>query len=205
MQDLVLASGSQYRAELLSRLGMEFRTFSPNIDESAFPGERPDLLAQRLADAKALAVMRMLSKPDGSTLTQAQSKTTLIIASDQVASVNKQLLGKPLTAQKACEQLKCMSGKSVQFHTSLHLLNVQSGSSFTSLDTSVATLRTLDKATISRYVSLDNPLDCAGSFKVESLGISLFESIDSSDPTALIGLPMISLCKGLRHFGWQVP
>lgn len=213
MQGLVLASSSQYRAELLSRLGVTFDTISPDIDESAHPGEPPDVLAMRLAQNKARAAVQLLEYGDqkqllehsGQKLQSRHPGPTLVIASDQLASVNAELLGKPLTQQRACEQLARMSGQHVLFHTSLHLLDLQSGTHFSALDITRAKLRSLDSATIRRYVEYEKPLDCAGSFKVESLGISLFESIDSVDPTALIGLPMIELCKGLRQFGWQLP
>jgi len=165
MQGLVLASSSQYRAELLSRLGITFDTISPDIDESAHPGEPPDVLAKRLAQTKALAAVQLLERR-GQKLQSRHPGPTLVIASD---------------------------------------LDLQSGTHFSALDITRAKLRSLDSATIRRYVEYDKPLDCAGSFKVESLGISLFESIDSVDPTALIGLPMIELCKGLRQFGWQLP
>ena len=115
------------------------------------------------------------------------------------------LIGKPLSHEKAAQQLSAMSGQSVTFYTSLHLLDWPSGSTYTALDITRATLRMLDAQSIERYLKTDKPLDCAGSFKVESLGISLFDSISSQDPTALIGLPMIELCRGLRHLGWNVP
>ncbi len=216
MQVLVLASSSQYRAALLQRLNRPFRTLSPNIDESARPGEAPAALASRLALEKALAVAKML-KPDDE---------ALIIASDQVASFNNRRIGKPGTVPVACEQLLGMSGQQVTFHTAVCVLpnkyvstglspkraneqaptgNPDQTQPFTALDTTVAHLRSLDPGEIERYVKADNPLDCAGSFKVEALGISLFKSVDSRDPTALIGLPMITLCDGLRQFGLTIP
>ena len=122
-----------------------------------------------------------------------------------MASTGDTLLGKPLHAGNACRQLASMSGQTVIFHTSLHLLDVQTRKCYTALDVTRATLRKLDDSSIARYVERDQPLQCAGSFKVESLGISLFESVTSEDPTALIGLPMIELCRGLRQFGLCIP
>ena len=215
MQALVLASGSQYRAELLTRLGIEFQVISPDVDESAHSGEMPAELAVRLAANKAEAARsRLLSLGDSQTgLSPSgampsgvlQNSHAIIIASDQVASTGNTLLGKPLHAENACRQLAGMSGRTVTFHTSLHLLHVQSHNCYTALDVTRATLRKLDTLTIARYVERDQPLQCAGSFKVESLGISLFESVISEDPTALVGLPMIELCRGLRQFGLQIP
>ena len=220
MQALVLASGSQYRAELLTRLGIEFQVISPDIDESARTDEPPAELAVRLAAEKAEAarnrLLSLLASGSGSLPSDALPSGALpsaampnphaiIIASDQVASTRNTLLGKPLHAENACRQLASMSGQTVTFYTALHLLDVQSHTCFTALDTTLATLRKLDASTIARYVERDQPLHCAGSFKVESLGISLFESVASEDPTALVGLPMIELCRGLRQFGLQIP
>ena len=225
MQALVLASGSQYRAELLARLGIEFQVISPDIDESARTDEPPAQLAVRLAAEKAEAAqIRLLSLrasrsgslPSTVLLSDAlpssaspsaakQNPPAIIIASDQVASTRNTLLGKPLHAENACRQLASMSGQTVTFYTALHLLDVQTHTCYTALDTTLATLRKLDASTIARYVERDQPLHCAGSFKVESLGISLFESVASEDPTALVGLPMIELCRGLRQFGLQIP
>ena len=215
MQALVLASGSQYRAGMLSRLGIEFQVISPDVDESAQAGELPADLAVRLAAKKAEAVRTTLVGSPGSPFEALQSRSlpsepcenlqAIIIASDQVVSTGSTLLGKPLNFANACRQLARMSGQTVTFYTSLHLLDVHSQKCFTALDVTRATLRKLDADTIARYVERDQPLQCAGSFKVESLGISLFESISSEDPTALVGLPMIELCRGLSQFGLQIP
>ncbi|MGQ7846262.1 Maf family protein [Granulosicoccus sp. 3-233] len=193
MQVLVLASGSRYRAELLQRLNLPFQQCSPNIDESALSGESPDALASRLAREKADA---------GRILTQADA---LVIASDQVAACQGERLHKPGSESGAREQLQQMSGHSVDFYTALCLLDTRSDHYFTALDRTTARLRQLRAEEINRYIAADQPLDCAGSFKVESLGISLFESVESQDPTALIGLPMIALCRGLRQAGVMVP
>lgn len=208
MQVLVLASGSQYRANLLKRLMLPFCQFSPDIDESAHSSELPADLAQRLARGKACAPslttwLNTQAENDDSTV--AQHDNPLIIASDQVASVNQILLGKPGTVDRARQQLHDMSGRKVTFSTALHMVNLTSGEHFSALDTTIAHLRKLSTAEINRYIDDDNPLDCAGSFKVEALGISLFESVESQDPTALEGLPLIAVCEGLRQFGVPVP
>lgn len=193
MQVLVLASGSRYRAELLQRLKLPFSQISPDIDETGKPGETPINLATRLAVEKAAAVHSLTSEP------------AFIIASDQVASLGSERLRKPGSVEAAQRQLREMNGQSVDFFTSLCLLDTTTGEQFAALDHTSAQLRTLTEPEIHRYIASDLPLDCAGSFKVESLGITLFESIDSKDPTALIGLPLIALCNGLRQFGVALP
>ncbi len=129
----------------------------------------------------------------------------IVIASDQVASIGTQMLGKPGTIERACEQLAAMRGQRVVFSTGLYMLNTHNQQVFSALDITTAHLRMLSNAEIERYVDADQPLDCAGSFKVEALGISLFESVESQDPTALIGLPMIAVCQGLRELGVAIP
>lgn len=193
MQVLVLASGSRYRAELLQRLNLPFLQCSPNIDESALPDENPGQLASRLARGKADAAC-ILTQPDA-----------LVIASDQVAACEGLRLHKPGSEERAREQLTRMSGHSVDFYTALCLLDTGSGRYFDALDVTTARLRALEQDEITRYIAADQPLDCAGSFKVEALGISLFDSVESQDPTALIGLPMIALCRALRQAGVQIP
>lgn len=211
----LLASGSHYRAQLLARLQQPFEQFSPQIDESAHPQEPPAHLSQRLAREKACApalkafLDSQLPEPENAQLQPlnagSAASSTIIIASDQVAAVGKQHLGKPGTAAHACEQLALMRGQRVVFSTALYMLNTQSQQVFTALDQTTAHLRMLSDTEIERYVEADQPLDCAGSFKVEALGISLFESVESQDPTALIGLPMIAVCRGLRELGVAVP
>ncbi|MFK7890797.1 MAG: nucleoside triphosphate pyrophosphatase [Granulosicoccus sp.] len=198
MQALVLGSSSRYRRELLERLMLPFSILSPDIDESALANEEPQALAQRLADSKALAVHQQLQR-------QGKNADTVIIASDQVASVDGGLLGKPQTVERARSQLESMAGREIVFHTALHLLDTSEHQQFTHADRTIATLRALSAEEIDRYIAADQPLDCAGSFKVESLGISLFEKITTEDPTALIGLPLIALAHGLREFGIAVP
>ncbi|MFT4729235.1 MAG: septum formation protein [Granulosicoccus sp.] len=194
----LLASGSHYRADLLKRLNRPFQQVSPDVDESQHLNEAPTTLASRLAKTKANAsAIRefIATAPNHS----------IIIASDQVAALGDQILGKPGTLERARQQLASMQGQSVSFHTSLYMRNLADDTHFSALDTTVAKLRMLSSGEIERYLDADNPLDCAGSFKVESLGISLFSSVETSDPTALVGLPMIALCEGLRQFGLEVP
>ncbi len=204
MQVVVLASESRYRAKLLCRLGIKFTKMSPNIDETPFPSENAPQLCQRLAWQKALAVRDSVQanppeKPHDHALEH------LIIASDQMAFGANQLLGKPGTVEAACAQLEAISGQQVLFYTALHILNARSGQEYVALDVTKVQIRKLNKQTISRYVELERPLDCAGSFKAESLGIALFDSISSEDPTGLIGLPLIKVCEGLRQLGMQLP
>jgi len=191
---LVLASSSIYRAQLLRRLQRPFLALSPDIDESAEqPYETLDALALRLAQEKALAVADSLTSLYAEPPAQA-----LIIGSDQIASLDGARLGKPGTREKAMSQLMSMRGRSVTFSTALCVRNLQTSETFTAVDKTVATLRPLEDTEAARYIDADQPLDCAGSFKVESLGISLFESVQTQDPTALIGLPLIALCEGNR-------
>lgn len=197
MQAIVLASGSQYRSVLLARLGLKFQTISANIDERAFEGEMPVSLSRRLGYEKALEAQKLLH--------ESGENGCIIIASDQVAVCENRLLGKPGSAKAACEQLHAMAGKTVNFYTSVYMIDTASDKRFEAMDNTKARLRHLEANAIKRYVDTDKPLDCAGSFKVESLGISLFETIESRDPTALIGLPLISVCEGLRGLGIELP
>jgi septum formation protein len=194
----LLASGSQYRAELLKRLNRPFQQVSPDVDESQHPNETPTTLSSRLAKTKAYA------SAIGEFIA-ATPNHSIVIASDQVAALGNQILGKPVTLERARAQLESMRGQSVSFHTSLCMRNLADGTHFCALDTTVVKLRSLSTGEIGRYLDADDPLDCAGSFKVESLGISLFSSVETTDPTALVGLPMIAVCAGLRQFGLDVP
>ncbi|MBN7837074.1 Maf family nucleotide pyrophosphatase [Stenotrophomonas maltophilia] len=187
---LVLASTSRYRRELLQRLGLPFDCARPDVDETPLNGEAPLALATRLAAAKAADVA-------------ARHPGAWVIGSDQVADLNGQPLGKPGTAEAACAQLAAMSGRTVRFHTAISLR--RDGESFAAVDLTEVRFRALDPLEIARYVAAEQPLDCAGSFKCEGLGISLFEAIDNRDPTALVGLPLIALCGLLRRAGFAVP
>ncbi len=190
---LILASGSRYRAQLLARLGIPFEALPTNVDETPQLQETGPELASRLAESKAT-----YSKDD-------LLGDPLIIGSDQVAVCDGQLLGKPGTSDKAEAQLRHCAGKRVQFFTGLALWRpLQNGLQATVVTTEVA-MRALTRAEISRYVAREQPLDCAGSFKWESLGISLFTEISGADPTALEGLPLIALSEMLRSEGYQVP
>ena len=188
--DLVLASTSRYRRELLSRLTARFRAVAPHVDESARPDEAPATLAARLAAAKAQEVA-------------ARSPGAVVIGSDQVADLRGTVLGKPGTVENARTQLAACSARDVVFHTAICMIDTRVDQSHTrsAIDTSKVRFRALNTQEIARYIEREQPLDCAGSFKAESLGITLFERIESSDPTGLIGLPLIAVCRLLREAG----
>lgn len=188
--ELILASGSRYRAELLARLRLPFAQQSPEIDESALPGEVPSALARRLALTKAQAL-------------RTRQPQAWILGSDQVAALGRHPIGKPGSRAQAVAQLAAASGRSVTFHTGVALLTP--AHSLTAVDITRVCFRRLDAAQIERYVDAEPALDCAGSFKCEGYGISLFERIDSHDPTALIGLPLIAVCSLLRQAGYPLP
>jgi septum formation protein len=192
--DLVLASTSRYRRELLARFTPSFRTLSPAIDESPLPDETPPALAIRLAAAKARAVA-------------AQCPQALVVGSDQVADLDGRVLGKPGMANVAREQLAACAGHGVIFHTAVCLIDTrqQPAPIHAGIDTTRVVFRDLHEDEIARYIAAEKPLDCAGSFKAEGLGIALFERIESCDPTALIGLPLIVLARLLRAAGVAVP
>jgi septum formation protein len=189
---IVLGSTSRYRAELLRRLGLEFESHAPGTIEHVIAGEVPADRARRLAIAKATDA--------GAGLADA-----LVIGSDQVAELDGLVLDKPGSEQRAFEQLAACSGHIVNFHTALCLFDCRNGEQRTYVDLTRVHFRLLDAAEIKRYIDREQPLDCAGSFKCEGLGISLFERIDNSDPTALIGLPLIALAKLLRDAGISIP
>ena len=187
---LILASTSRYRRELLERLRLPFHVARPDVDESPLAREAPPVLAQRLARAKALAIA-------------SQHPESWIIGSDQVAALESQALGKPGNRENAVSQLSAMSGREIHFHTAVCLAHGET--LFEAMDTTAVRFRTLQADEIARYVDVEQPLDCAGSFKSEGLGISLFEHIESRDPTALVGLPLIALSKMLREAGFPLP
>lgn len=189
---IVLASTSRYRAELLRRLLPAFEQRAPGTDEAALPGEAPGARAARLALAKAASVAGGL-------------RDTLVIGSDQVAELDGTQLDKPGSVANARAQLAASSGRGVHFHTALCLLDARNGQHQLHVDHTRVHFRTLGTEEIERYVAREQPLDCAGSFKCEGLGISLFEHIDSEDPSALIGLPLIALARLLRATGVAVP
>ena len=185
---LVLGSGSPYRRALLRRLGLAFETVTPGIDERRREGEPPAATARRLSLEKARAVA-------------VGAPTSLVIGCDQVAEVDGSVLGKPLDHARNVEQLAMLSGRRVAFRTGLSLLDARSGRVQTDVvDTTVA-FRVLEAAEVEAYVSREPAHDCAGGFKCEGLGIALVESISGDDPTALEGLPLISLVRMLRVEG----
>lgn len=188
----MLASTSRYRRELLERLGLPFEVARPEVDETALPGESPRDLAVRLAQAKAQAVAAQRS--DGA----------WSLGSDQVADIDGQPLGKPGGRSAAIEQLRAMSGRVVRFHTALCLAHAD-GRLYPECDLTEVHMRQLPDAEIARYVDAEQPFDCAGSFKSEGLGITLFERIDNHDPSALVGLPLIATCRLLRAAGFALP
>ncbi|HWH49840.1 MAG TPA: Maf family nucleotide pyrophosphatase [Burkholderiales bacterium] len=189
---LILASTSHYRKNLLSRLGVPFETAAPDVDESPLQNEAPAETASRLALAKAQAV-------------RARFPDALIIGSDQVAVCNGMRLDKPLTHAVAVQQLRQISGKAVTYHSAVALLNAQSGRMQSRLVPTEVRFRRLGQAEIERYLRREPAYDCAGSAKAEGLGISLAESIESDDPTALIGLPLIALSQMLRTEQLAIP
>lgn len=192
---LILASTSTYRRALLDRLGLRFTVTRPEVDETPLPGEAPQALAVRLARAKAEAVLAGA---------EAGGSAAWVIGSDQVAELDGEPLGKPGSPERAVAQLRAMSGREVRFLTALCLAGPD-GRRFESLDITTVRFRSLSADEIARYVERERPLDCAGSFKSEGLGIALFEAIDSRDPTALIGLSLIDTARALRAAGLAVP
>ncbi len=191
MPQLVLASTSPYRRELLERLRLPFVAIAPEVDESVLPGEAPEATADRLAWTKAEAV-------------RAQFPAAIIIGSDQVAAVDSLVLGKPGDREQAFRQLELVSGHRVRFWTALCVLNAESGRTQRQVVPIAVQMRDLTAAQINRYLDLEQPYDCAGSAKIEGLGIALIASLDCFDPTALIGLPLITLCDMLRNEGVAV-
>ncbi len=188
---LVLASSSVYRRDLLGRLGLPFVWRAPDIDETPRPGELPLGLVRRLALAKARTLVAAF--PAG-----------FIIGSDQVAVIAGQVLGKPGSEARAITQLEAASGRTVRYLTSVCLLNAASGAFEIEVVSSDVRFRHLHPQRIRNYVRRERPLDCAGSFKCEGLGIALFEAISADDPTALIGLPLIALAAMLARAGLDI-
>ncbi len=188
---LILASTSRYRRELLSRFELPFSAIAPGVEEELRAAEPPLDRALRLAEAKARAVAE-------------RHPQAAVIGSDQVACAGDEILGKPGDAERCRAQLARLSGASARFHTACALI-APHGVRLGHLDTTVVHFRRLSEEEIARYVEREQPFDCAGGFKAESLGITLFESIESSDPSALIGLPLIWLAHALRTAGYRLP
>ena len=192
MLPLVLASSSPYRRELLSRLRLPFNWSAPEIDERRHPDEDANSLVRRLAEEKARALSKTHPKH-------------LIIGSDQAALLDQHILGKPHTLERAQAQLLAASGKSVTFLTGLALLNSETGHCQVDCIPFTVHFRILGKDQISRYMEAEQPFDCAGSFKAEGLGISLFRSTEGQDASSLIGLPLIRLVDMLHEAGIEIP
>lgn len=192
MPILILASGSPYRRTLLNRLGLPFQVSIPNSDETALPNEAPAALAERLARTKALAISARLAEG-------------LVIGADQVADCGGTIVGKPGSIANASAQLQAASGRLVTFWTGLALANAATGQLHSRVIRCDVVFRDLTKHEIDRYIAHEQPLDCAGSFKAEGMGIILFKQVISEDPTALIGLPLIALCDLLRAEGVELP
>ena len=189
---LVLASASRYRREQLARLGLAVTCDAPDIDEARLPAEAAPAMASRLARAKAQAVSD-------------RHPGAIIIAADQVAARGEDILGKPGSPGAQRDQLLASSGLELGFHSAVAVLDTRSGTLREHLDLTRCRMRELNPAEVERYVTTEPAGDCAGGFKVEGLGITLFERIDSEDPSALIGLPLIALCRMLRAVGWELP
>lgn len=188
INNLILASSSPYRQALMKKLHLNFKAFSPEVDEGPLANEAPEALAVRLGKLKAQALCEQY--PDH-----------LIIGSDQVAVINGKQLHKPGNRPKAIEQLQAASGNTVTFFTSVCIINSSTMHYMTDLDVCTVFFKTLTRRQIEHYVDLEAPYDCAGSFKSESLGIALFEKIQGDDPNALTGLPLIKLISLLEKFG----
>jgi septum formation protein len=193
---LVLASTSRYRRELLGRLRLPFDVARPDTDETPLAGEAPAALAARLAEAKAAAVARL-------------APGAWVLGSDQVAELDGAPLGKPGGREAAIAQLAAMSGRTIAFHTGVCLVRDgpagNGAAPLSAADITRVRFRRLERAEIARYVDAEQPFDCAGSFKSEGLGIALFDGIESDDPTALVGLPLIATARLLRQAGFALP
>lgn len=189
---ILLASTSVHRRALLARLGLAFDCVAPGTDEAPQPNESPATMVERLAQNKAAVVAQ-------------RHPESLVIGGDQVAVLDGRILGKPGDHVHAVQQLTASSGRALTFHTAVCVQQVSSGRRFSHVDTTQVHCRRLTPQEIERYLQADQPYDCAGSFKSEGLGISLFERIESQDPSALVGLPLIALCRFLRELGVNLP
>jgi septum formation protein len=192
VSEVILASNSKYRHELLSRLMKEFRALSPDVDEMAFHSScrTSEQLASRLAYEKAMAISHRFPN-------------AIVIGSDQLVDIDGQVLGKPGTPDAAISQLMTMSGRSHRLLTAVCVLGPERKTEFR--DETRLSMRALTRDDAERYVQRDQPLDCAGSYRIESLGISLFDRVETEDFTAIMGLPLIRLSQVLREFGIAIP
>ena len=191
-QNLILASTSRYRKALLEKLGLPFECAAPDVDEQPLAGESAEALVARLARAKADAIA-------------GQRDHGLIIGSDQVCVCDNHILGKPGTIDNAIAQLMAAQGRSVTFYTGLCVLNAATNEIHQLIEPFTVHFRDLDESAIRRYVEAELPLDCAGSFKCEGMGIVLFKGLEGRDPNALIGLPLIGLIELLERHGIALP
>jgi septum formation protein len=185
---LILASTSRYRKELLSRLHLPFEVQAPEVDETPGPSEAPAALARRLATAKAEAIA-------------ARAPDAVVIGSDQVADLDGTCIGKPGSHERATDQLRSMRGRSVVFHTAVAVVSRDRGYARTEVASVTVRFRKFTDGEIEHYLRVEQPYDCAGSAKCETLGIALLEAIESDDPTTLVGLPLIRTCELLRAAG----
>jgi MAF protein len=190
---LILASTSTYRASILKKIGLPFTAVAPTCDETPLAGETAAQLVLRLASNKAQSC-----SPSN------QQDQALIIGSDQVCVIDDQIIGKPHTHQRAVQQLQRQSGRSITFYTGLAIYNQRTGLTQTKLDSFVVHFRDLSQQQIEYYVATEQPFNCAGSFKSEGFGISLFHSLEGKDPNTLIGLPLIDLIEMLHSLGVDV-
>jgi septum formation protein len=191
-RSLILASSSPYRKLLLERLGIPFEVESPTIDESRLPGETPARMVERLAESKAARVAQ-------------RAPGAVVIGSDQVAVHDGQVIGKPGSPERARMQLNSFSGQRVDFLTAVSVQCLETGLQFAACVVTEVCFRDLAEDEIERYVARDNPVDCAGGFKSEAAGTALLRAMRSSDPSAIIGLPLISVAQALREAGYAVP
>ena len=189
---IILASSSVYRQTLLKQLHLKFEATAPDIDEQRFANEPPQSMVLRLAQRKAEAIAVL--HPDA-----------IIIGSDQASVNGQQVLGKPHHFDNAFDQLKAASGQRITFYTGLYITQLCTQQHYTKVIPYHVNFRKLSDAEIKRYLELEQPYDCAGAFKSEGLGISLFESMEGADPNALIGLPLIEVCSALRLWGFAIP
>jgi septum formation protein len=192
LRSLILASTSPYRASLLTRFGIEFSARDSGVNETELHGETPRGRAFRLSEAKAEAIAR-------------QFPGAVVIGADQVPATSTTILHKPGNAANCREQLKLLSGSTAEFYTACTLRCVEMGVKLSHVDTTAVKLRPLSDTEIERYIEREKPFDCAGGFKAEALGITLFERIDTEDPTAIVGMPLIWLAGALRAVGYEVP
>lgn len=192
VRKLILASSSPYRKSLLERLRLPFETAAPAIDESPQPGESAQAMVARLAAGKAAVIAT-------------QNPAAVVIGSDQVAVYRARIVGKPGTAERARAQLTEFSGQSVEFLTAVSVQCAETGLRYDRTVGTEVTFRSLSQDEIHRYVELDRPLDCAGAFRAEAAGSTLFRCLRSDDPTAIVGLPLIAVSAALREAGFAVP